>query len=136
MLLLKRLHFWVGVLGIIAFLLTGQYMMHEHGQLKEMADGPRMLLRSGHIYLLFASIINLLLGSYMVMAHLPHRIWLQYIISFIILLSPFVFLFGFFNEYQNADLKRPFSLLTLYALFGVAVVLIVIGIKALFNKRN
>lgn len=61
---MRRLHFGVGALGVVAFLLTGQYMDRWLGHLAGMADLPRMLYRSAHIYLLFAALLNLLLGLY------------------------------------------------------------------------
>lgn len=61
---MKRIHFWVGVVGMLAFVCTGQYMHIFHNHLEGMADAPRMLYRSAHIYLLLSSIINLAAGVY------------------------------------------------------------------------
>ena len=61
---LKLLNFTFGVVGIILFLIQGQYMDFNYDHLKGMEDGPRLLFRSAHIYFLLASIINLCIGVY------------------------------------------------------------------------
>ena len=58
---LNRFHFWLGITGTLLFILTGQYMDKVHNHLQKMADGPRMLYRSAHIYLLLAAVVNLAL---------------------------------------------------------------------------
>ena len=62
--ILKPIHFWVGVLGIILFLLTGLYMHIYLGHLRDVADGPRMVYRASHIYILLTAIINVVAGAY------------------------------------------------------------------------
>ena len=52
---MRRFHLGAGLLGVLAFLATGQY--HEH--LRGMDDAQRLLFRSAHIYLLLASLLNL-----------------------------------------------------------------------------
>lgn len=121
---LPRLHFWTGLLGVTVFLATGQYMLHVYNHLDGMADGPRMLFRSAHIYLLFTAILNLVLGIYIQPAIGRLRAILHYVISVIVLLSPWIMLAGFFFEPQGGDLARPIIRVGLYALFGVAVMLI------------
>lgn len=55
-------HFWIGVGGMCVFALTGQYMDRVLDHLVGMSDGPRMLYRSAHIYILLASMMNLIYG--------------------------------------------------------------------------
>lgn len=62
---LKALHFWFGVLAVMAFLATGQFMYHAYDQLQGMADGPRLLFRSSHLYILLSAIPHLMLGVYL-----------------------------------------------------------------------
>ncbi len=133
--IIKRIHFWAGVIGIIVFLLTGQYMFHALSILQGMEDGPRMLYRSAHIYFLLASIINLLIGVYLDPKSLPHTRWLQFIISLLILVAPVFILIGFFIEPSLQDLARPYSKPGLYALF-LAIVLVVIAKLKLLLKKN
>lgn len=128
MCILKRLHFWLGITGILVFLLTGQYMSLYHNHLQDVADGPRMLYRSAHIYILLTSIINLVIGVYMKPDQITRFILLQYVISLILFFSPLVILIGFYLEPQLTDLARPYTRTALFALFGVAIFLVIIGL--------
>lgn len=133
--LVKRLHFWLGFAGIIIFLLTGQYMFHAYSQLQGMDDGPRMLFRSGHIYFLLTVIINLVIGVYLNPKQLPFGNVVQLVISIIIMLAPVFILTGFFLEPHLNDLVRPYSKPGIFALFGVAMLVIIVSLwKNL--KRN
>jgi len=51
---MRRLHLIVGLGGVVAFLLTGQYMDRVHDHLRDMDPTPRLLFRSTHIYLLLS----------------------------------------------------------------------------------
>ena len=120
---LPRLHFWVGLLGILAFLATGQYMHHVLDYLNGMADGPRLLFRSAHIYLLLTALLNLALGIYMQPSALRVHAVLHTVVSVTILLSPWAMLGGFFIGAQENTLARPLIQMNLYALFAVAIAL-------------
>lgn len=133
--MLKTIHFWFGTVGIIIFLLTGQYMYHELSVLQGMEDGPRMLYRSAHIYFLLASILNLLVGAYLQPASLQTGKWMQYIISILIIIAPLFLLAGFFIEPHLEDLTRPYSKAGLYALFAVALLVFIIGLKNKLTAR-
>jgi hypothetical protein len=56
---MKRVHLICGIAAVFVFLLTGQYMAIYQGHLQGMADLPRMLFRSRHIYILFTGLLNL-----------------------------------------------------------------------------
>ena len=114
------IHWFVGTLGVLVFVLQGQYMLHVLGPLPDLADGPRMLYRSGHIYLLFASLLNLVLAR----ATAPAPGWRRVLHRFagaIAALAPFVFIAGFLLEAPSGTLDRPITGLGLYALFGAGV---------------
>jgi hypothetical protein len=59
---MKKFHAVFGLLIVIIFLLTGQYMdkylQHLHG----MPDGPRMLYRTRHIFILLAGLLHMALA--------------------------------------------------------------------------
>lgn len=61
---MKRIHLIFGVFVVVAFLLTGQYMDKYHNHLVGVPDGPRLLYRTRHIFILLASLLNLGLGAY------------------------------------------------------------------------
>jgi hypothetical protein len=111
-------HFWIGVGGMCVFALTGQYMDRVLDHLVGMSDGPRMLYRSAHIYILLASMMNLIYG----INFRPLRPdWLQGICSFIIALSPALMLLEFYCGAVSVDQPRWYLMLGLYPLIGVAI---------------
>ena len=117
---LRVAHLWIGIVGFLAFLLTGQYMHWFLHHLIGMADGPRLLYRSSHIYLLWSSLLNILLGSYIV--HFEHRLFrgIQLAGSLALLLGPILLLSSFFIESNSLNLSRPLARAAIYlALSGV-----------------
>jgi len=61
---MRRFHLVFGAVLLVAFVLTGQYMDKVQGHLAGMADGPRLLYRSRHIYVLLTALVNLALGAH------------------------------------------------------------------------
>ena len=121
--MLRKAHLLTGVAGLIVFVLQGQYMDLFHAHLTTMADGPRMLFRSSHIYLLLASVLNVVLGVYLRDdSSLIHR-WIQIVVSTVVLLSPIGLLAGFFLEPGMDELVRQYTRPVLYGLFGSGVLL-------------
>lgn len=111
---LRTTHLAVSILGLMAFLLSGLYMHHFHGHLKSMPDGPRLLFRSAHIYLLWASLLNLLLGAYLYAATGRYLRRLQLVASLLLILAPPLIGFSFFNESQSPLLFRPVARTGIY----------------------
>src|SRR5688572_17920989 len=60
----KRFHLVFGLVVLIVFLLTGQYMDRYHNHLEFMADGPRLLYRTRHIFILMSGLLHLGIGTY------------------------------------------------------------------------
>ncbi len=117
---MRRLHLVVGFVGVVAFLLTGQYMDRAHDHLRGMDPTTRMLFRSTHIYLLLASLVNLALGLYLSPTTSSWRTWLRHAGSVLVLTGPVLLGVGFFVEPWLSDLDRPYSRPALYgALAGV-----------------
>ena len=107
--ILRRLHLAVGIGGVIAFVLTGQYMRRAL-DMASVADLPRMLYRSAHIYLLLSSLLNLMLGFYLREARGGWRSWVRRAGSVPILLAPPLFVMAFANEPQLASFSRPYAI--------------------------
>jgi ABC-type Na+ efflux pump permease subunit len=128
----------MGAAGIVVFLVTGQYMHHVLDHLRDMADGPRMLYRSAHIYLLLISLTNLALGNYLMPQTSQIRRIAQYITSIALILTPFVIVFGFFFESNLTNLGRPYTNIGLYGMFAVGVILILlkIGVRRKMSHKN
>src|SRR6266850_384615 len=61
---MRRVHLIVGLLGVVAFLITGQLMKH-HSPPGVLTPDVHMMYVSRHIYLLGAALVNLVLGLYL-----------------------------------------------------------------------
>jgi hypothetical protein len=101
-------HLAIGLVGVIGFLGTGQYMDKLHDHLRHMDDARRLLFRSTHLYLLFGSLVNLGLGLYLRPANGWRRI-VRTVGSVFILATPVLAAAGFFSEPWLTDLERPFT---------------------------
>jgi len=111
-------------------------MYHVHSALQGLDDGPRMLYRSAHIYFLLVSISNLLVGVYLEPKSLRPPKWLQFIISALLLLAPAFILAGFFIEPQLDELSRPYNKAGLFALFAVAILVIIAELVYKWRKTS
>src|SRR5687767_3427493 len=116
--LFRRVHLILGIAGLVAFLATGQYMDHRWDHLSGMADGPRLLFRSAHIYLLFSSLLNLLLGIYWTRGRTGLRRGLQAAGSVLVAIGPLLFIVAFLREPWLRDLDRPFASWGIYGTFA------------------
>jgi hypothetical protein len=128
---LRNAHLVVGVLGLVIFLLTGQYMHWWHGHLLGMSDRPRLLFRSAHIYLLWSSLLNTLLGLYFRPYEVRWCRMLQGLGSLVILAGPPLLLGSFFVEPWLLELTRPFARPAIYTAFGGTLAHLVAGIGEL-----
>ena len=119
---LAWIHLIAGVAGLVAFLATGVYMDRSLAHLAGMPDAPRALYRSAHIYLLFSALLNMVLGSYVV---LRRGMWwqgFQYVGSLLVLGSGVMFLYGFAIETPAGQVERPVIREAIYfCLVGVLV---------------
>jgi hypothetical protein len=107
---MKRFHLILGLTVLVVFLLTGQYMDRWHQHLMYMADGPRMLYRTRHIFILMAGLLHLGIGTYFSYRTGTIRRVLQTIGSILISIAPVLFMVAFFYEPRLADLNTPLSL--------------------------
>ncbi len=116
---MRSIHFLIGAVGVIAFLLTGQVMKHHHPVMTELPAEVRMMYVSRHIYLLGASLINVVLGLYLQVRPWSWRRILQEIGSVLILLAPFSLLTAFLAEpslgMAGRSWRSYFALIGLFA---------------------
>lgn len=124
---MRRSHLIVGYAGVIVFILSGQYMDRWLGHLAGMADLPRMLYRSGHIYLLMASLLNLALGLYLSEADGGWRRIVQRVGSVLVVVAPILFLVGFTQESARTDFERPWAGPAIHGLFGGVLLMAIAG---------
>jgi hypothetical protein len=114
---MKRLHVIVGLVVVVAFLLTGQYMEFHDPKVRELDDGMRMMFRSRHIYILLAGLINPGVGAYFTIRVGRWSRGLQVAGSFLIIIAPFLLLTAFFREPNVAGLQGTFTLPGIFAVF-------------------
>jgi hypothetical protein len=114
-------HLVIGGVGLVLFILQGQYMARIAG-VADLPDAARMMYRSAHIYLLLASVANVVAGYFMTPTVVVRP--LQRLIGVVLLLSPVLFIWSFFTESGIASLDRPLARAGLYLLFGAATLLL------------
>lgn len=112
--MLRNIHRIYGVLVVVVFLGTGQYMLHRHPAMTEIATQSRLLYRSAHIYLLMAGLINLAVGTYLSRG----RKWLQFPGSALLLVSPVLIFCGFATESLQPGIDRTLTSLGVYSVFA------------------
>jgi len=107
---MKRFHLVFGLVVLIVFLLTGQYMDRVHNHLEHMADGPRMLYRTRHIFILMSGLVHLGIGTYFISRPTTTRRALQSTGSILITVATVLFTIAFFYEPHLESLSTPLSL--------------------------
>lgn len=105
----RTAHAWMGALGLVTFVLTGQYMHWVHDHLQGMPDGPRLLYRSAHIYLLWAALLNVVLGSFVEFGDGRLLRRLQGWASLAVVLAPALMCISFLAESNAVSLARPIA---------------------------
>ena len=120
--MLKKLHLYIGTIGLIIFLLTGLYLKHFLHSMP--ADAPRLLLRSAHIYLFFASLTNVLLGLYYPLAEKSS--WRVMLHHSMVLISPVLLTYSFiFESALNYRIERHVGaagVLLIFIWFGIEMI--------------
>jgi hypothetical protein len=102
----RRFHAVLGFVLVAAFLLTGQYMDRIHAHLAGMADGPRLLYRSRHIYVLMSALVNVALATYLVPS--PSRLAsrVQLAGSTVVAAASMAMVVAFFYDAPHATLEH------------------------------
>jgi hypothetical protein len=59
---LKRIHFYLGLIVVVHFLITGLFMRQNIFLIEPEDTTVRMMFRANHIYILFTGLINLLIS--------------------------------------------------------------------------
>src|SRR5688572_7252863 len=119
---LRKLHFAVGLAGVVAFLATGAYMRAGFPDLYAANEVLRYLYRSNHVYVLLASLVNVALGVHLAAVAPGWRAMVSRVGSLLALASPVVLCFAFFLEAPVATPERILTLLGVAALAaGIAL---------------
>ncbi|MEM7359534.1 MAG: hypothetical protein AAF431_10585 [Pseudomonadota bacterium] len=127
---LARLHLFVGIVGMLVFVLTGQHMALIHNGLVDMADGPRVLIRTAHLYIMLCSAINIVIGIY---ARELRISLVQVIISSILISAPIFMTLEYFFGTLEVNTLRPFAYIPLIAVFAAMALLV---LRAWWEQRR
>ena len=133
--MLKRVHFWVGIVGLVLFVLSGQYFQHSLNALQDLEDVPRLLLRTSHVYFFFACAINVTLGLYY--PDDRRATWYESANQLLILLVPFLLAYGFVYEaHGNPGIERNVSFLANVLAFVWVVNAVLISLFSRFRAAR
>src|SRR6266576_1165950 len=113
---MRRVHLIFGAVVVIAFLLTGQYMDKYYNHMVGVPDGPRLLYRTRHIFILLSGLVNLAIGAYFTYRTQPVHRTIQVLGSLLIFSSSVLFLAAFFYEPRLNNLHTPLSHWGTYAI--------------------
>jgi hypothetical protein len=124
----RRLLIAIGLLGVLAFLFTGVFMRTNYA-MDTLDPGTRMLLRARHIYLLWASLLNLGVGSYFQIVPQGWRRRLQLLGSGLILAGPPLLTGAFFHEAMQSNIEGPLARPAIFAALAGTVLVFIAGAK-------
>jgi hypothetical protein len=123
---LRKLHFVVGLVGVVAFIATGAYMRAGFPDLYATDEVLRYLYRSNHVYVLLASLVNVALGVHLAPVAPGWRASVSLVGSLLALASPAVLCFAFFVEAPVASPERVWTLVGVVAV-AAGITLHVLG---------
>jgi hypothetical protein len=113
---MRRGHLLVGALGVLVFLGTGIYLRAGFPELYAGNEALRYMYRANHVYLLLASLANVVLGIFLTTPAAGWRAWLSRIGSVLALLSPVLLCYAFFVEVPKASPERVITALGVISL--------------------
>lgn len=129
---LRNCHLVIGAVGLLLFLLTGQYMARVV-EVPDLPDVDRMLYRAGHIYLLLACTANVFTGYALPPGERAG--WVQRLSSSILIITTFVLAWSFFVEPPVGELDRPVTRTALIVLFAAPAILVLDSAISRFRRR-
>lgn len=112
----NRLHLGMGWAAVGAFAATGAYMRANFPALYGGNEAVHYMYRANHVYILFAGLLNLAVGSYLSPGAVRWRRGLQNLGSFLYLVAPAIFIFAFFFDPPRGGPDKPATVLGVFAL--------------------
>lgn len=115
---LNAIHRLVGIVAVAVFLLTGIHMRLNFPTLYAANEIIRYMYRANHVYILFAGLLNIALGSYLVLREDGWRRKLQIAGSLLILLSTALLIAAYFHEPPRSSPEKPMTTLGVLLMLG------------------
>ncbi len=114
---IKLLHNLTGVISFIIFIASGVYMLTRFPGIDESNEVIKYLYKANHIYLLLASMLNMILGGYFLLNYKQIDKIFQIIGSALIVLATLMLDFAFFHEPGNLAGGRPITASAIVMIF-------------------
>ena len=108
-------HLIFGIILFVVFLITGRFMRMDFPDKDIIPQELRLLMRSRHIYILFSSLIHILLGLYLQMHENVWRKYLQIFGSALLFSASALLVWAFVFETYTA---KHFSDISRYGLYA------------------
>jgi hypothetical protein len=112
--LLRRIHLVAGVVALVAFILSGQYMRYVYAHNESVEAATRLMFRSAHIYLLYGALLNMAVGSYLRPSTASHIRRVQIIGSIGIIAVPVLLSVSLLAESHDIAHFRPIAVAAIY----------------------
>lgn len=112
---MARLHLIFGLVTFVVFLITGRMMRWDFPDKEIISQEFRLLMRSRHIYILFAALMNILLGVYLRISDNARRRYVQIFASALLFAGALLMIFAFFYETYTTQRFSEISRFGLYA---------------------
>lgn len=134
---LRHTHLITGLLLILFFLLSGQYMQHTLRLSEQPFDAQRMMYRASHLYLLLVGVMNTLVGCYWQPFRSRLSCPIQGLSSVALLLAQAVFVVAFMTEPAVVSQDRMFTWLGCVLLLTATGLLIIArAVEFRFNQQS
>lgn len=108
-------HLIFGIILFVVFLVTGKFMRVDFPDKDIIPQDLRLLMRSRHIYILFSSLIHILLGLYLQTHEKLWRKSLQIFGSFLLFSASLLLIWAFIFETYTT---KHFSEISRYGLYA------------------
>ena len=108
-------HLIFGIVLFVVFLVTGKFMRVDFPDKDIIPQDLRLLMRSRHIYILFSSLIHILLGLYLQMNQKLWRKSLQVFGSVLLFAASLLLIWAFVFETYTA---KHFSEVSRYGIYA------------------
>jgi len=120
---MKKIHLISGLVMVLIFVLSGQYLKMTLPPFEGVMDGNRMMWRASHIYLMMSAVVNVVAGMYYQPFTSVLAVWAQKIGSISVIASQAVLLAAFTIEPAQNDIERLYTVFgCLLLLFGTFIV--------------
>ena len=115
------MHLIVGILGVLVFLATGAVLLARFPEAYADNESIRYLYRANHIYILLASLINLVMGVYLAQPQGPVRRGFSVMGSTFMIFALVMLILAFFVEAPKATPHRLLTTMGVALIFAGAI---------------